>query len=184
MESSQYNSVARYTCSTGYVLDGQEERVCQENGSWSHEVPVCLMVSIQSSSTEYPLEPLDATVNDRSLVPSMIHLLPSSSFPLHPDITSTDENNNVPYITSVIDSTIPHIPNVNSKYNINIFIICGVIALMLLLILFVAFLIVGVYVRRKKINSLAAASANSVGNPVYLGKRANGNSILFVDYSR
>ena len=176
MESSHYNSVATYTCSRGYVLDGQEERVCQENGSWSHERPVCL-VSIQSSSTEYLSKPMDATINDRSLAPTVIHLLPSS-FPLHPDTTSTDENNNIPYITSVIDGTYPHIPNVNGKHNINIFIICGVIALMLLLIIFVAFLIVGVYIRRKKINSLAAASANSVGNPVYLGKRVNGNSIL------
>lgn len=34
-------SVAVYTCSMGYTLEGGNERVCQEDGQWSGREPVC-----------------------------------------------------------------------------------------------------------------------------------------------
>ena len=34
-------SVATYSCDTGYDLIGDMERVCQDNGTWSGNQPVC-----------------------------------------------------------------------------------------------------------------------------------------------
>ena len=31
-----------YSCGTGYTLEGREQRVCQENGLWSGDMPGCL----------------------------------------------------------------------------------------------------------------------------------------------
>lgn len=33
--------VARYSCDETYVLDGPEERTCQDNGMWSGDEPMC-----------------------------------------------------------------------------------------------------------------------------------------------
>lgn len=30
-----------YSCNPGYILIGEAERVCLENGQWLHEVPSC-----------------------------------------------------------------------------------------------------------------------------------------------
>ena len=35
------NSVATYTCSSGYNLVGDTQRVCMANGEWIGIVPVC-----------------------------------------------------------------------------------------------------------------------------------------------
>lgn len=35
-------SSATYTCDEGFALDGEETRVCQGDGNWSGEEPVCL----------------------------------------------------------------------------------------------------------------------------------------------
>ena len=35
------NSQAIYTCSSGFALVGQSSRICQANGTWSGEEPLC-----------------------------------------------------------------------------------------------------------------------------------------------
>lgn len=34
-------SVSTYHCDAGFVLDGDTSRMCQLDGEWSGEVPVC-----------------------------------------------------------------------------------------------------------------------------------------------
>ena len=34
-------SVATFICNPGYILDGNRQRVCQLNGTWSGTVPQC-----------------------------------------------------------------------------------------------------------------------------------------------
>ena len=38
---SAFESIAIYTCDTGYVLDGADTRICQANGMWSGTEPSC-----------------------------------------------------------------------------------------------------------------------------------------------
>ena len=38
---SVYNSRAEYRCASGYMLDGDRERVCQSSGAWSGSSPTC-----------------------------------------------------------------------------------------------------------------------------------------------
>ena len=35
-------SLAEYNCSEGFLLVGVTTRVCQMNGTWSEDVPMCL----------------------------------------------------------------------------------------------------------------------------------------------
>lgn len=35
-------SLAEYNCSEGFLLVGVTTRVCQTNGTWSEDVPMCL----------------------------------------------------------------------------------------------------------------------------------------------
>ena len=34
-------STAQYTCNSGFVLIGDKTRMCQDDGDWSGEAPVC-----------------------------------------------------------------------------------------------------------------------------------------------
>lgn len=34
-------SIALYSCAVGFVLDGEDRRVCQSDGQWSGEEPFC-----------------------------------------------------------------------------------------------------------------------------------------------
>ncbi|ELU07763.1 hypothetical protein CAPTEDRAFT_103334, partial [Capitella teleta] len=36
-----YGATARYTCATGYTLQGPNTRVCQQNERWSNALPIC-----------------------------------------------------------------------------------------------------------------------------------------------
>ncbi|XP_038072987.1 sushi domain-containing protein 2-like [Patiria miniata] len=40
--------VASFTCDDGYTLQGESELVCQENGQWSDEVPICEASGLQA----------------------------------------------------------------------------------------------------------------------------------------
>ena len=35
------DSVATFTCDFGYILDGDDQRICQPNGTWSSMPPQC-----------------------------------------------------------------------------------------------------------------------------------------------
>ena len=36
------DSIARYSCNFGFSLEGDDQRVCQSNASWSGTVPTCI----------------------------------------------------------------------------------------------------------------------------------------------
>ncbi len=38
---TSFGDVARYSCDTGYTLNGPAERTCQADGQWSESVPTC-----------------------------------------------------------------------------------------------------------------------------------------------
>ena len=38
---TSFGDVARYSCDTGYTLNGPAERTCQANKEWSGSVPTC-----------------------------------------------------------------------------------------------------------------------------------------------
>ena len=40
--NTTYNSVATYSCNTGYILSGDDSRRCQENETWSGSIPTCV----------------------------------------------------------------------------------------------------------------------------------------------
>lgn len=40
-DGDRYASIATYTCSVGFNLVGNPERICQENCSWTGTDPIC-----------------------------------------------------------------------------------------------------------------------------------------------
>ena len=38
---TSFGDVARYSCDTGYTLNGPAERTCQADGQWNGSVPTC-----------------------------------------------------------------------------------------------------------------------------------------------
>ena len=38
---TSFGDVARYSCDTGYTLNGPAERTCQVNRTWSQNIPTC-----------------------------------------------------------------------------------------------------------------------------------------------
>ena len=38
---TSFVDVARYSCDTGYTLNGPAERTCQADGQWNGSVPTC-----------------------------------------------------------------------------------------------------------------------------------------------
>ena len=38
---TSFGDVARYSCDTGYTLNGPAERTCQADGRWNESVPTC-----------------------------------------------------------------------------------------------------------------------------------------------
>ena len=41
LSGTTYNSVATYSCDSGYVLMGDDMRTCLDTGSWSGSAPTC-----------------------------------------------------------------------------------------------------------------------------------------------
>lgn len=37
-----FGSTATYECDSGFVLVGDEERMCQDSGEWSGDEPLCI----------------------------------------------------------------------------------------------------------------------------------------------
>lgn len=42
VESTQYQGIAKYECSSGYELSGEDVRTCQISGNWSGTRPQCI----------------------------------------------------------------------------------------------------------------------------------------------
>ena len=42
MSGTNFGESARYSCSFGFILQGVSFRVCQIDGTWSNEAPVCV----------------------------------------------------------------------------------------------------------------------------------------------
>ena len=54
---TRVGSVARYSCSSGYQLDGSSTRVCQADGEWSGEAPTCermCTLAVHPSNSQVP----------------------------------------------------------------------------------------------------------------------------------
>ncbi|XP_022089099.1 E-selectin-like isoform X1 [Acanthaster planci] len=45
---SSVGGVASFICNDGYTLQGKSELMCEENGTWSGEVPTCVLVTCDS----------------------------------------------------------------------------------------------------------------------------------------
>ena len=41
LDASTFGSQANYSCSEGYILNGNSTRVCQADGQWSGSEPIC-----------------------------------------------------------------------------------------------------------------------------------------------
>ncbi len=46
--TTTFESKATYSCNKGFILVGVKTRVCQANGKWSGDMPVCKRKCIQS----------------------------------------------------------------------------------------------------------------------------------------
>jgi Sushi repeat (SCR repeat) len=42
-----YGAAVLYECEKNFKLDGVSRRICLENGTWSHEVPVCQEITCE-----------------------------------------------------------------------------------------------------------------------------------------
>lgn len=38
----EYTDTVLYNCNTGYMLRGHETRICDENGNWTGQPPLCI----------------------------------------------------------------------------------------------------------------------------------------------
>ena len=41
LNGTAFGSIAIYSCDDGYVLNGNEMRICQSSGEWSGDEPTC-----------------------------------------------------------------------------------------------------------------------------------------------
>ncbi len=50
---TQFGNSARYSCSFGFILEGEAFRACTIDGTWSGEAPVCRGELIMKSRNYY-----------------------------------------------------------------------------------------------------------------------------------
>lgn len=48
ISGTDFGSSARYRCFSGYILVGDDMRMCQENGYWSGQEPECQCKQLQN----------------------------------------------------------------------------------------------------------------------------------------
>ena len=48
--TGNFGDVAKYSCDTGYTLNGPAERTCQADGQWNGSVPTCKGEMLQCSN--------------------------------------------------------------------------------------------------------------------------------------
>ena len=46
LDLTTFGAMANYSCNEGYILLGPNARICQSNGSWTEDVPVCQSKSL------------------------------------------------------------------------------------------------------------------------------------------
>ena len=170
-ESTDFNSIARYTCNEGFDLRGASERVCLANGFWSERPPLCVPVPATANldhtrpkstitiKTSRPTEQPLGDTNDATMADQMPFTSPRPQTSQHQlPLTS-----GTPIVTTVPDAD-------NSRpRDANVYIIWAMIALLICLIVLVVVLIVVVYFKKRKISEFDSAVSNSVENPVYSG---------------
>ena len=169
-ESTEFNSVASYSCNEGFMLKepASSHRMCLANGFWSGRPPLCVpapttasadqtqpkSTTATTSKTTRPTEPLGGT---RDQAPSTSLRAKGS---LHQQPTSS-----TPEMTSVPNS------DDSTQSDANVYIIWAMIALLICLIILVIVLIIVVYMRKRKMTEFDSSAANTVENPVYSGGR-------------
>ena len=52
-KSTQFGSVAFYSCNEGFRLVGAETQTCQDNGEWSGTAPTCQGVHLVNEYAEW-----------------------------------------------------------------------------------------------------------------------------------
>ena len=60
------HSTVQYSCFPGYFVMGDDERVCQENGTWSGEEPVCVFTPVDCGLLESPNNVTIITYNNNN----------------------------------------------------------------------------------------------------------------------
>ena len=160
-ESTDFNSVASYTCHEGYFLSGAFERRCLANGFWSERPPRCVP-AVSTSTTATNLTSTTKVTEPSELADPPADQIPFTSPRPHPSMHHPP--------TSDIRLMVSNVPTSDkSKSDANAYIVWAMIALLICLIILVIILIVVVYVRKKRTSDLDSAAANSVENPVYSG---------------
>ena len=161
-ESTDFNSIASYTCSNGFFLTGASERVCLADGFWSERPPRCV-----PSTTAKPDQTQPKSITSKATEPSDVNDPPADQMPF----TSPRPHHSLHHpFTSHVRPTVSKVPaSDKSKRDANVYIVWATIALLICLIVLVTVLIVLVYVRKHRTTELDSTAANSVENPVYSG---------------
>jgi hypothetical protein len=162
-ESTDFNSVASYTCRNGFFLSGASERVCLADGFWSERPPRCVPTTTAKPDQTQPPK----STTSKATEPSDVNDPPADQMPF----TSPRPHHSLHHpFTSDIGPTVSKVPTSDkSKRDANVYIVWAMIALLICLIVLVIVLIALVYVRKHRTSELDSAAANSVENPVYSG---------------
>ena len=64
--NNQVGEKAEYSCDKGQILVGEEQRICQANGEWSGNEPICVLLCPDLD------DPQNGTVSQNGSVPSSV----------------------------------------------------------------------------------------------------------------